>query len=73
MFAYLWLYIVLVIFTPDVVTLWEAVITFLAFPVLVLQSYMTEKNFFMEKSSKEEEEEADIQKLSDLCNFIWIH
>jgi hypothetical protein len=27
----------------------------------------------MEKSSKEEEEEADIQKLSDLCNFIWIH
>ena len=60
-FAYIWLYIILVIFTPNVVTLWEAVITLLSFPVLVANSYMAEKNFFI-PSRKEEE----MQQLSDM-------
>ena len=38
-FAYLWLLIVLTIWTPDVVTVEEAVITFLLFPAVVAHSY----------------------------------
>ena len=64
-FAYLWLFIVLVVFSPNEVTLWEAVITFLSFPVLVVTSYMAEKNFFL--PSKMEEE---VQNLSDMCKPI---
>lgn len=63
-FAYLWLFIVLVVFSPNEVTLWEAVITFLSFPVLVVTSYMAEKNFFL--PSKLEEE---VQNLSDMS--VW--
>lgn len=66
-FAYLWLYITLVLITPDEVTLWEAIITFLCFPVVVVNSYMAEKNFFIKKKGKDEEE---VQSLSDMCNFI---
>ena len=63
-FAYLWLYIVLVVISPNEVTLWEAVITFLSFPVLVVNSYMAEKNFFF--ASKVHEE---VQNLSDMCKL----
>ena len=64
-FAYLWLYITLVKFTPDEVTVWEAVITFLSFPVLVVTSYMAEKNFFMKVNASDEE----VQSLSDMS--VW--
>jgi len=63
-FAYIWLYIVLVIISPDEVTLWEAVITFLAFPILVVNSYMAEKNFFFASREKEYEEEVNLSKMS---------
>lgn len=62
-FAYIWLYIVLVIISPDEVTLWEAVITFLAFPILVVNSYMAEKNFFFASREKEFEEEVNLSKM----------
>lgn len=68
-FAYLWLFIVLVVISPNEVTLWEAVITLLSFPVLVVTSYMAEKNFFLKKSDKEEEE---MQNFSDMCMLILI-
>ena len=63
-FAYLWMYIVLVVFTPDEVTIWEAVITLLSFPVLVVNSYMAEMNFFL-KPPKEELDE--VLNLSEMC------
>lgn len=62
-FAYIWLYIVLVIFTPDEVTLWEAVITFLAFPILVVNSYMAEKNFFLKTKEKQLEDDINLSKM----------
>lgn len=64
-FAYLWLYITLVLITPDEVTLWEAIVTFLSFPLLVLTSYMAEKNFFMKTSETGE----DTISLSDMCKY----
>ena len=65
-FAYIWLYIVLVVITPNEVTLWEALLTLLFFPILIIHSYMAEKNFFLKKNVVEKE----VKQLLDLCmNF----
>lgn len=45
-FAYLWLIVVLILISPDVVELWEAVVTFLFFPILVITAYIADRNFF---------------------------
>lgn len=43
LFSYIWLVIVLMVITPDEVTLWEAIITFMFFPALILVSYAVDK------------------------------
>lgn len=43
-FAYVWLLIILLVNTPNVVDLWEAVMTFVLFPVCVLLAYMADKD-----------------------------
>jgi hypothetical protein len=63
------MYIVLVVFTPDQITIWEAVITLLSFPVLVVNSYMAEMNFFL-KPPKEEVDE--VLNLSEMCKEIFL-
>ena len=50
MFAYIWLAVVLLSSTKDVVSIWEAVITFLLFPTLVIVAYVADKNFFRTKN-----------------------
>merc|ERR550525_575262 len=45
-FAYIWIVIVLVVSTPDKVDLWEAVVTFLFFPVLVVIAFFADKGHF---------------------------
>ena len=52
-FAYLWLLIVLVLITPDFVDLWEAIVTFLFFPFLVVIAYMTDKDYCSKKGDAE--------------------
>ena len=42
-FAYLWLIIILTVWTPNVVTVPEAVLTFLFFPILVCSAYGADK------------------------------
>ncbi|XP_015790898.1 sodium/calcium exchanger 3 [Tetranychus urticae] len=46
-FAYLWLFLILVTISPDVVEVWEALLTFLFFPILVFIAYAADRNFFM--------------------------
>ncbi|KAF8770675.1 Sodium/calcium exchanger 2 like protein [Argiope bruennichi] len=48
-FAYIWLLIILLGVTPHVVEVWEAVVTFLFFPVLVGISYAADKGLFKVK------------------------
>lgn len=43
--AYLWLLIILVPISKDEVEAWEAVVTLILFPVLVILAWMAEKNF----------------------------
>eukprot|EP01062_Namystynia_karyoxenos_P002174 TRINITY_DN1075_c0_g2_i1.p1 TRINITY_DN1075_c0_g2~~TRINITY_DN1075_c0_g2_i1.p1 ORF type:complete len:1001 (+),score=345.85 TRINITY_DN1075_c0_g2_i1:117-3119(+) len=45
-FAYVWLLIVLLINTPDVVDVWEALLTFAFFPILVGLAYAQDRNWF---------------------------
>jgi len=40
--AYVWMALILSVVSPDVVDLWEAVVTFLLLPVLVVASYKTD-------------------------------
>ncbi|CEM20669.1 unnamed protein product [Vitrella brassicaformis CCMP3155] len=45
-FAYIWLYIILAVSTPNIVDVWEGVLTFLFFPLLVLMAYAADQGFF---------------------------
>jgi len=45
-FAYLWMLVILVAFTQDMVEPWEGVLTFLFFPLLVILSYMADIGMF---------------------------
>uniref|UniRef100_A0AC34FNK9 Calx-beta domain-containing protein n=2 Tax=Panagrolaimus sp. ES5 TaxID=591445 RepID=A0AC34FNK9_9BILA len=38
-FAYVWLYLILAVFSPNVVEVWEGVLTFLFFPLTVMSAY----------------------------------
>ena len=60
-FAYIWMLIVLVASTPDYVDLWEAIVTLLYFPILVVLAYFVDKNFFRrEQPSGEAKEEEQV-------------
>lgn len=43
LFAYIWLFLVLVVISPERVEVWEAVLTFLYFPVLLVIAYGADK------------------------------
>lgn len=45
-FAYIWLYLVIEVITPTVVDIWEAVVTFMCFPLIVLLAFAADKNFW---------------------------
>jgi len=44
--AYLWLYLIVGFITPDVIDVWEGVLTFIFFPVLILLAYMADRGYF---------------------------
>jgi solute carrier family 8 (sodium/calcium exchanger) len=44
--AYVWLIIILQVVTPNVVDIWEAVITFISFPALVYVAYLIDEKKF---------------------------
>mmetsp|Transcript_2105 Transcript_2105/g.6296 ORF Transcript_2105/g.6296 Transcript_2105/m.6296 type:complete len:484 (+) Transcript_2105:46-1497(+) len=41
--AYLWLIVILMMSSPDIIDVWEAVVTFLMFPLLVLLAFYADK------------------------------
>mmetsp|Transcript_56499 Transcript_56499/g.123823 ORF Transcript_56499/g.123823 Transcript_56499/m.123823 type:complete len:851 (+) Transcript_56499:48-2600(+) len=45
-FAYLWLLVILVVISEDRVEIWEGVLTFLFFPMLVIFSFAADKQIF---------------------------
>ena len=56
-FAYVWLIVILMLITPGFVDLWEAIITLLMFPILVIIAYIAEKDFCSKKKTESSEME----------------
>ncbi|QDZ24373.1 sodium/calcium exchanger protein [Chloropicon primus] len=64
-FAYIWLYIVYAVWTPDEITIVESVITFLFFPLMVLLAYQCSKYDNRKAAAaraKEKLEETDTER-----------
>ncbi|XP_060562323.1 sodium/calcium exchanger 2-like [Ruditapes philippinarum] len=60
-FAYIWLIIILIVVTPDYVDLWEAFLTFLMFPTMVILSYIADKDFCSRGPRKPSPEHLDLE------------
>ena len=61
-FAYLWLIIILVAISPDYIELWEAVLTFIFFPVLVILAYIADRDFCSKKKKVDDAVELGFGK-----------
>ncbi|XP_028285250.1 solute carrier family 8 member 4b isoform X2 [Parambassis ranga] len=48
-FAYIWLYLILSVFSPGEVEVWEAVLTFLYFPLCVVQAWVADRRLLIYK------------------------
>ena len=49
-FAYFWLLVILMMITPNVVDLWESLLTFLFFPILVILAWMADAGYFSKRN-----------------------
>merc|ERR1740133_815098 len=56
--AYLWLMFILMVTSPDVCDLWEALVTLLFTPLLIIVAYFADRGYFKGKEAKAEEAEA---------------
>ena len=52
-FAYVWLIIILVLVTPDYVELWEALMTFVFFPLMVIIAYIADRDYCGKRAKDE--------------------
>lgn len=55
LFAYFWLIVVLVLISPNVLEVWEAILTFLYFPALVILAYIADKDPFARTKADNDE------------------
>mmetsp|Transcript_46279 Transcript_46279/g.110119 ORF Transcript_46279/g.110119 Transcript_46279/m.110119 type:complete len:873 (-) Transcript_46279:231-2849(-) len=63
-FAYLWLWFIVSISSENFIDLWESVVTFLFFPVLVILAFLADKGYFSSKDKKKHLYVADIHDIS---------
>ena len=73
-FAYVWLFIILVIVSPSVVDVWEAALTFLFFPILVFLAWAADKNFFRVPSVSDTKTTMELGTMAGeyLCFIIFV-
>ncbi|XP_078488536.1 sodium/calcium exchanger 2 isoform X2 [Ciona intestinalis] len=64
-FAYGWIYIVLVVRTPNEVEIWEACVTFAFFPVLVILAFLADKDICVKKQPKDKRLEIELGNVSE--------
>ena len=57
-FAYIWLLIILMVSSPDVVEPWEAVLTFLFFPLLTGLAFAADKGWLDKCASRVAQQEG---------------
>lgn len=51
-FAYVWLLIILIAVSPDIIELWEAILTFVFFWILLVVCYAADRNWFRSDKGK---------------------
>uniref|UniRef100_H2Z6E5 Calx-beta domain-containing protein n=1 Tax=Ciona savignyi TaxID=51511 RepID=H2Z6E5_CIOSA len=64
-FAYGWIYIVLVVNTRDKVDLWEACVTFGFFPLLVTLAFLADKDICGKKTPKDKRLEIELGNIAE--------
>ena len=64
--AYVWLYIILAANTKDVIDLWEAIMTFLMFPILVVVAYIMDKDYCCPEKVQPNQESGMLE-LGEFC------
>ncbi|XP_035827905.1 sodium/calcium exchanger 3 [Aplysia californica] len=55
--AYVWMAIVLLVWTREVVTIEEAVLTFLFFPLLIIIAYLADKDFCLKRGRRKRQQQ----------------
>ncbi|KAF4758536.1 Sodium/calcium exchanger 2 [Perkinsus olseni] len=65
-FAYMWLLLVLQVTSPDVVDIWEAIVTLALFPALVAIAFAADKGVFSVKSNVSSAHRDHVLGLEDL-------
>eukprot|EP00928_Gymnodinium_smaydae_P042963 TRINITY_DN2888_c0_g2_i1.p1 TRINITY_DN2888_c0_g2~~TRINITY_DN2888_c0_g2_i1.p1 ORF type:complete len:842 (+),score=232.82 TRINITY_DN2888_c0_g2_i1:149-2527(+) len=55
-FAYFWLVVILILSSPNIIDIWEGVLTFLYFPILVILAFMADKGMFSKKKQEDPNE-----------------
>jgi solute carrier family 8 (sodium/calcium exchanger) len=55
-FAYVWLLVIVSFVSPDIIDVWEGVLTFLFFPILVVVSYLADKGYLSKGGAAAKEE-----------------
>eukprot|EP00918_Siedleckia_nematoides_P097649 GHVU01213916.1.p1 GENE.GHVU01213916.1~~GHVU01213916.1.p1 ORF type:complete len:844 (+),score=116.55 GHVU01213916.1:178-2709(+) len=59
-FAYVWLIIILIGNTAGFVDSWEAVVTFIFFPILVITAFIMDRNFCCNKKTADEDQNLEL-------------
>ena len=49
-FAYIWLYLIIAVFSRGIIDVWEGVLTFLFFPITVGSAYVADQKIFFGKN-----------------------
>eukprot|EP00250_Pteridium_aquilinum_P002908 c13154_g1_i2 orf=442-1935(+) len=74
LWAYVWLYIILLVWTPQVITIWEAGLTVLQFFILILHAYAQDKGWpfisisFLDQRKRESWIASDASHCSEVLN-----
>jgi solute carrier family 8 (sodium/calcium exchanger) len=73
LFAYIWLYICLEVWSKGVVSIWEAVITFLFFVILIISAYAADRiNWLIKKIKNRKLGKTTHQGQFDVDDFIFV-
>jgi len=57
--AYVWMVIIVDVISPNVIDIWEGIVTFLLLPVMVAVSYVTDKGWLFPSKSETEDSQAN--------------
>jgi solute carrier family 8 (sodium/calcium exchanger) len=70
-FAYIWLFLIIEVISPNIIELWEAAATFMLFPILVFFAYATDRNW-CGKNIEHNKHQIDLVSIEDQSKHIFV-